>query len=65
LCKRISPKERGFHSKVKAGEESWIYGYDPGTNNSHPRGRVILLLSQRVEADEFIPQEPVVCFLEQ
>jgi len=34
-------------------------------SNSHPRGRVISLLSQRVEADEFILEEHVVCFLEQ
>jgi len=32
---------------------------------SHPSGRVILLHSKRVEADEVILQEHVVCFLEQ
>jgi len=33
-------------------------------SNSHPSRRVILLPSKRVEADEVILQEHVVCFLE-
>ena len=34
LCKGLqeqAKKERGFHSKFRAGDESWVYGYDPGT----------------------------------
>jgi len=31
---------------------------------SHPSGRVVILLSERVEADEVRLQEHVVCFLE-
>jgi len=34
-------------------------------SNSHPSGRVILLPSQRIEADEVRLHEHVVCFLEQ
>jgi len=35
-------KKRDFHSKFRAGDESWFYGYDPGTKHqssqwkSHP-----------------------------
>jgi len=34
-------------------------------SNIHPRGRVKVLPSKRVEADEVRLQEHVVCFLEQ
>jgi len=43
LCKCLqdqAKKERDFHSKFRAGDESWIYGYDPGTKQQssyHPR----------------------------
>ena len=45
LCKGLQEqvkKERGFHSKFRAGDESWVCGYDPGTKQqssqwkSHP-----------------------------
>ena len=45
LCKVLqeqAKKERDFHSKFSAGDESWVYGYDPGTKQqsshwkSHP-----------------------------
>ena len=41
LCKGLqeqAKKERDFHSKFRAGDESWVYGYDPGQNNNHPSG---------------------------
>ena len=34
LCNGLqeqAKKERGFHSKFRAGDESWVCGYDPGT----------------------------------
>ena len=35
LCARAyknrPTKERDFHSKFRAGDENWVYGYDPGT----------------------------------
>jgi hypothetical protein len=34
-------------------------------SNSHPSGRVIVLPSKRVEADEVSLQKHVVCFIEQ
>jgi len=57
--------ERDLHSKFRAGNESWVYGYDPGTKQQSSQWRVILLPSKRVEADEVILQEHFVCFLEQ
>jgi len=45
LCKGLqeqAKKERGFHSKFRAGDKSWVCGYDPGTKQqssqwkSHP-----------------------------
>jgi len=45
LCKGLQDQaknERGFHSKFRAGDENWVYGYDPGTKQqssqwkSHP-----------------------------
>jgi len=41
LCKRLqeqAKKEGDFLSKFRAGDESWVYGYDPGHSNSHPSG---------------------------
>ena len=34
LCKALqeqAKKERDFHSKIRVGDESWVYVYDPGT----------------------------------
>ena len=34
LCKALqekAKKEGDLHSKFRAGDESWVYGYDPGT----------------------------------
>ena len=67
LCKgqqEQAKRKRDFHSKFRAGDESWVYGYDPETKQCHPSGRVILLPSKRVGADEVRLQE-YVCFLEQ
>ena len=45
LCKCVqeqAKKGRDFHSKFRAGDESWVYGYYPGTKQqssqwkSHP-----------------------------
>jgi len=45
VCKGLQEqgkKERDFHSKFRAGDESWVYGYDPGAKQqssqwkSHP-----------------------------
>ena len=45
LCKGLqeqAKKERDFRSKFRAGDESWVYGYDPETKQqssqwkSHP-----------------------------
>jgi len=45
LCKDLqeqAKKERDFNSKFRAGDESWVYGSDPGTKQqsshwkSHP-----------------------------
>ena len=42
LCKGLqeqAKKEREFHSKFKAGDETWVYGCDPGMKQqwkSHP-----------------------------
>jgi len=45
LCKGLqeqAKKKTDFHSKFRAGDGSWVYGYDPGTKQqstqwkSHP-----------------------------
>jgi len=45
LCKGLqeqAKKERDFHPKFRAGDENWVYGYDPVTKQqssqwkSHP-----------------------------
>ena len=40
LCKVLqeqAKKERDFHSKSRAGDESWVYDYDPGTKQQSPQ----------------------------
>jgi len=44
LCKGLqeqAKKERDFHSKFRAGDENWVYGYGPGkkqqSSSCHPR----------------------------
>ena len=47
LCQGLlerTKKERDFHFKFRAGDESWVYGYDPATvipveesSSCHPR----------------------------
>jgi len=52
---------------ILSSEQEMKTGYMVMTqeqSNSHPSGRVILLPSKRVVADEVRLQEHVVCFLE-
>ena len=58
-------KEGNFHSKFRAGGECEVYGNVKEQINSHRSGRVVLLPSKRVGADEVRLNEHVVCFLEQ
>ena len=42
LCKGLqeqAKKERDFHSKIRARDENWVYGYVPGTNQQSSQWR--------------------------
>jgi len=60
------PKRR--EASILSSEQEMKAGFVVMTqeqSNSYPSGRIILLLSKRVEADEVRRQDHVVCFLEQ
>jgi hypothetical protein len=60
------PKRKGTSIlRSKQGMKAGFMVMTQEQNNSHPRGRVILLPSQRVDADDVRLQDHVVCFLEQ
>jgi len=69
LCARTyknRPKRK--EASIPSSEQEMKDGFLVMTqeqSNSHPSGRVIILSSKRVEADEVRLQDHVVCFLEQ
>jgi len=58
-------KEREFHSKFRAGDESWVCVYDPGTKQQSSYWKSHPSAIQENLVDEVRLQEHVACFLEQ
>jgi len=68
LCKGLqeqAKKKRDFHSKSELEMKAGFMVVPQEQTNSDPNGRMIVLPSKMVEADEVRLQEHVVCLLEQ